>query len=96
MQRVEFENALKRVAEFGCAENVDWLFDQYGDVGVSQAGLDDAVSAALTRGHDASGANAAGAHVVMLKCRHVGWGHVGWFVRVLRRSSVVPSWYPRW
>ena len=51
MQRVEFENALKRVAEFGCAENVDWLFEQYGDVGVSQAALDDAVSAALERGH---------------------------------------------
>jgi hypothetical protein len=51
MQRLEFEDALKRVAEFGCAENVDWLFEQYGDVGVSQRALDDAVSAALSRGH---------------------------------------------
>ena len=51
MQRVEFENALRRVAEFGCAENVDWMFDQYGDVGLSQTALDDAVSAALTRGY---------------------------------------------
>jgi hypothetical protein len=50
MQRVEFENALKRVAEFGCAENVDWMFDQYG-VRVSQKGLDEAVGAALERGH---------------------------------------------
>jgi hypothetical protein len=50
MQRVEFENALKRVAEFGCAENVDWMFDQFG-TGVSQKGLDDAVGAALERGH---------------------------------------------
>jgi hypothetical protein len=52
MQRLEFETALTRVAEFGCAENVDWLFEQYGDVGVSQAALDDAVNAALTRGHE--------------------------------------------
>ena len=52
MQRLEFEDALKRVAEFGCAENVDWLFEQYGDVGVSQGALDDAVSAALSRGHE--------------------------------------------
>jgi hypothetical protein len=52
MQRLDFETALKRVAEFGCAENVDWLFEQYGDVGVSQAALDDALSAALTRGHE--------------------------------------------
>jgi hypothetical protein len=50
MQRLEFERALKGVAEFGCAENVDWMFDQFGAV-VSQRGLDDAVSAALTRGH---------------------------------------------
>jgi len=28
------------------------LFEQYGDVGVSQAALDDAVSAALTRDHE--------------------------------------------
>jgi hypothetical protein len=33
MQRVDFEKALKRVVEFGCAENVDWLFEQYGEVG---------------------------------------------------------------
>ena len=51
MQRVEFENALKRVAEFGCAENVDWMFDQYGYVGLSQMALDDAVSVALTLGY---------------------------------------------
>ena len=50
MQKLEFENALKRVAEFGCAENVDWMFDQYG-VRVSQKGLDEAVGAALERGH---------------------------------------------
>jgi hypothetical protein len=52
MKRLEFESALRRVAEFGCAENVDWLFQQYGDVGASQAALDEAVSAALTRGHE--------------------------------------------
>jgi hypothetical protein len=46
MQRVEFEKALKYVAEFGCAENVDWMFDQYGDVGLSQAALDDAAGIA--------------------------------------------------
>jgi hypothetical protein len=51
MQRVDFEKALKRVVEFGCAENVDWLFEQYGDVGLSQTALDDAVSTALTRGY---------------------------------------------
>ncbi len=51
MQRLEFEKALKRVAEFGCAENVDWMFEQYGDVGLSRAALDDAVNAALTRGY---------------------------------------------
>jgi hypothetical protein len=50
MQRVEFENALKRVAEFGCAENVDWLFDQFGPV-VSRRGLDDAVCAAERGGY---------------------------------------------
>jgi hypothetical protein len=51
MQRVEFETALKRVAEFGCAENVDWLFDQFGTA-VSREGLDDAVVAAERRGHE--------------------------------------------
>jgi hypothetical protein len=51
MENMDFESALKRVAEYGCAENVDWMFDQFG-AGVSQRGLDDAVSAALTRGHE--------------------------------------------
>jgi hypothetical protein len=47
---VEFENALKRVAESGVAENVDWLFDQFGP-GVSRAALDNAVCAAETGGY---------------------------------------------
>ena len=71
MQRVEFENALKRVAEFGCAENVDWMFDQFG-TGVSQKGLDDAVGAGAGARSYASGQNAAGACLcaVMRTCSH--------------------------
>jgi hypothetical protein len=50
MEQAEFEKALKSVAEFGCAENVDWLFDQFG-TGVSRKRLDDAVSAAERGGY---------------------------------------------
>jgi hypothetical protein len=50
MQRMDFEKALKSVAEYGCAENVDWLFDQFGPR-VSRRGLDDAVCAAERGGY---------------------------------------------
>jgi hypothetical protein len=50
VEKSDFESALKSVAEFGCAENVDWLFDQYGP-GVSRKGLDDAVCAAERGGY---------------------------------------------
>ncbi len=50
MEKAEFEKALKSVSEYGCAENVDWLFDQFGTV-VSRQGLDDAVCAAERGGH---------------------------------------------
>jgi hypothetical protein len=50
MEKAEFEKALKRVAEFGCAENIDWRFDQFG-TGVSRKGLDDTVSAAERGGY---------------------------------------------
>lgn len=47
---MDFEKALKRAAEFGCAENVDWLFDQFGTA-VSRKGLNDAVMAAERGGY---------------------------------------------
>jgi len=50
MENSEFEKTLKGVAEFGCAENVDWLFDQFGS-GVSQRGLNAAVCAAESGGY---------------------------------------------
>ncbi len=47
---MDFEKSLKRAAEFGCAENVDWLFDQFG-TGVTRKGLDEAVVAAERGGY---------------------------------------------
>ena len=49
MNRPEFEMALRHVVELGCAENVDWLFENYGEVGVSQAVLDDVLLEAKRR-----------------------------------------------
>ena len=51
MDRVEFEAMLVRVVSLGCAENVDWLFDHHGDVGLSKSALDDAVDIALCQRH---------------------------------------------
>jgi hypothetical protein len=51
MDRVEFEGMLVRVVSLGCAENVDWLFEHHGDVGVSKSALDDAVDMAICQGH---------------------------------------------
>jgi hypothetical protein len=50
MEKLEFENALRCVAEFGVAETVDWMFDQYGTA-VSRKGLEEAVSAAERGGY---------------------------------------------
>jgi hypothetical protein len=51
MDKVEFEKMLVRVVCLGCAENIDWLFEHYGDAGVSKTALDDAVDLAVSRGH---------------------------------------------
>ena len=51
MDRVEFEAMLVRVVRLGCAENVDWLFEHHGDVGLSKSALDDAVDMAISQRH---------------------------------------------
>jgi hypothetical protein len=51
MDRGEFEGMLVRIVRLGCAENVDWLFEHHGDVGVSKAVLDNAVDMAICHGH---------------------------------------------
>lgn len=51
MDRVEFEGMLVRVVSLGCAENVDWLFEHHGDVGMSKSVLDNAINMAICRGH---------------------------------------------
>ena len=51
MDRVEFEGMLVRVVSLGCAENVDWLFEHHGDVGMSKSVLDKAVDMAICRGY---------------------------------------------
>jgi hypothetical protein len=51
MNRVEFEGMLVQVARLGCAENVDWLFEHHGVVGLSKMALDDAVDTAICQGH---------------------------------------------
>lgn len=49
--RVEFERMLVRVVCLGCAENVDWLFEHHGDVGMSKSALDNAADMAICREH---------------------------------------------
>ena len=49
-KRRNLRRRLRASRSFGCAENVDWLFDQFG-TGVSREGLDDAVSAAERGGY---------------------------------------------
>jgi hypothetical protein len=51
MDRVEFEGMLVRVVSLGCAENVDWLFEHHGDVGMSKSVLDNAIDMAICHGH---------------------------------------------
>ena len=51
MDRVEFEGMLVRVVCLGCAENVDWLFEHHGDVGMSKSAQDSAVDMAICQGH---------------------------------------------
>jgi hypothetical protein len=52
MDRAEFEEMLVRVVVLGCAENVDWLFEHHGAVGLSKSALDDAVYMAICQGHE--------------------------------------------
>jgi hypothetical protein len=51
MDRVEFEGMLVRVVSLGCAENVDWLFEHHGDIGMSKSVLENAIDLAICQGH---------------------------------------------
>lgn len=51
MDRAEFEGMLVRIVHLGCAENVDWLFEHHGEIGLSRVSLENAVDLALCKGH---------------------------------------------